>query len=84
MQRSRWDTRPDREQSQQGPQWSGRDKEGRGVPYPRMEVLDLEPVGFDLLLEDVVLSYLLFQLRHAGAVLSCIDLFLCKRSQGRD
>jgi len=27
-----------------------------------MEVLDLEAVGFNLLLEDVVLSYLLFQL----------------------
>jgi len=35
---------------------------GWRVPYPAMEVLDLEAVGFNLLLEDVVLSYLLFQL----------------------
>lgn len=34
----------------------------RRVPYPRAEVLDLEAIGFNLLLEDVVLSYLLFQL----------------------
>lgn len=32
------------------------------VPYPTAEVLDLEAIGFNLLLEDVVLSYLLFQL----------------------
>lgn len=32
------------------------------MPYPGAEVLDLEAVGFNLLLEDVVLSYLLFQL----------------------
>lgn len=32
------------------------------VPYPAVEVLDLEAIGFNLLLEDVVLSYLLFQL----------------------
>lgn len=51
------------------------------MPYPAADVLDLEAVGFDLLLEDVVLSYLLLQLRYARAVLSRVDLFLCKRSQ---
>lgn len=50
------------------------------MPYPAADVLDLEAIGFDLLLEDVVLSYLLFQLRYARAVLSRVDLFLCKRS----
>lgn len=51
------------------------------MPYPAADVLDLEAVGFDLLLEDVVLSNLLLQLRYARAVLSRVDLFLCKRSQ---
>lgn len=36
-------------------------RRGQRVPYPGMEVLDLEAIGFNLLLEDVVLSYLLFQ-----------------------
>lgn len=35
---------------------------GWRMPYPRAEVLDLEAISFNLLLEDVVLSYLLFQL----------------------
>ena len=37
-------------------------RRGPRVPYPGTEVLDLEAIGFNLLLEDVALSYLLFQL----------------------
>lgn len=32
------------------------------MPYPAAQVLDLKAIGFDLLLEDVVLCYLLLQL----------------------
>lgn len=54
-----WRSRRDRRAGSPGVTGTRR---GQRVPYPRAQVLDLEPVGFDLLLEDVVLSYLLLQL----------------------
>lgn len=32
------------------------------MPYPAAQILDLKAIGFNLLLEDIVLGYLLLQL----------------------
>ena len=37
-------------------------RRGQRMPYPTAQVLDLKAIGFNLLLEDIVLSYLLLQL----------------------
>lgn len=37
-------------------------RRGQRMPYPAAQVLDLKAIGFNLLLEDIVLSYLLLQL----------------------